>query len=250
MSRALAHISQVFFLAGDGQEERRTGQVTGGSAPWEMASTKSGEKAPPRAHVDKVRLAMEMLASGKARTKDEARELAGLGNYALTPKRLGALIERNPGLRESLAATTPALEHSAECVGEDGKPLRVTLRMALQRCADSSVVVLWQHGVSGVQGGDENASKRLKMAKTMIQLCQACGLWAENTGNTMPAEIEAMERRQADTMSVESVTQVAVTHWTRDHRRHDGIGPTARRLHAEAQMLAQTPVVEADAQVE
>lgn len=189
-------------------------------------------------------MAMGALASGAASTKTEARKLAGLGQEALHPRRLEALAARRPEIASAIQSI-PMLDWSADVDGA-----QVTFRDALTDCAMASLRVLKRLGGSWDVGEGKDAPNKLKMAKTLLLLCRDCGLWSENTGNTMPAEIEAMERRQADTMSVESVTQVAVTHWTRDHRRHDGIGPTARRLHAEAQLLAQSPVVEADAQVE
>lgn len=196
-------------------------------------ATSTRRKAPPALQADKVLLAMGALALGQVSTKKEAQKLAGLGNDALMPYRLEKLAEQVPGVREQFATLGTLLEFSVEIDGQ-----AVKMRDALLKVAAASVRALHSNADAGILEGDSKAAQSLRMAKTMLLMCQDCGLWQNDSHNGAPAELEQMRQRQAETMSVESLTQVTVTTFNRDHRRHDGVGPTVKRQREAAQMLA------------
>lgn len=203
-------------------------------------ATSTRKYAPPKTQADKVLLALGALALGEVKTKKEAQHLAGLGNDALHPYRLEKLASQKPELQAQFAALGSMLDFQTDVEGEAVK-MRDTLILRAEDC----LRVLHLHGRAAIVEGDGKAVARLKIAKTVLCMCRDFGLWADHAPSGAPAELEQMRQRQAETMSVESLTQVTVTTFNRDHRRHDGVGPTVKRQREAAQMLApQTVEVE------
>ncbi len=198
----------------------------------------TARKVAPKAHADRVLLALGALAAGEVATKREARELAGLGEDALAPYRLQELAARNPEFAGRLQEQRGTLLDFA--VDIDGTTVK--MRDALLSCAEMSVRSLHVNAKAGILENDPKAVASLKMAKTMIGMCKDCGLWQNDGQDGAPAELEAMRQRQAESMGVDSLTQVTLTQWTRDHRMHSGIGPTAIRKAKEAALLAAETV--------
>ncbi len=189
-------------------------------------------------HAARIGLAMKALEAGTAQTKGEAAMLAGTSKRALQPALLAPLLARAPELR-ALDRSSGILEHKTDCDG-----VEVSMRSVLTGCADASIRILHRVGRKADTELSKSEREQISRAKMLIQLAKDCGLWTEQGQSTMPAEVAAMMARDADRMSVESVTAVEVTRWNRHHGRQDGISPTALRQHH------QTLTVETDSQDE
>lgn len=182
-------------------------------------------------------MALGALAMGKVKTKNEARDLVGLGADALCPYRLERLVEQKPELGARMEALGSLMDFASTINGEVVK-MRETLILRAEDC----LWVLHSLGREAIREGDGKAVSKLKIAKMVLGMCREFGLWTDQGGAGAPAELEQMRQRQAETMSVESLTQVTVTTFNRDHRRHDGVGPTVKRQREAAQMLAPQTV--------
>lgn len=171
-----------------------------------------------------VGMAMDALADGRAPDKATAAAMAGLGQGALKPSQLAPLLARAPELRQR--QVTSMMDHVTIVDGEE-----VSIRDVMTGCADSAVRTLHRVGRRADAGLTKEEQQRVKLAQSLLSMAKDAGLWQENGQSTMPAEVEAMLKRDADKMSVESITAVHVDRWTRHHGRQDGISPTALRQH-------------------
>lgn len=176
-------------------------------------------------HAAQVALAMRALETGQARTKGEATRLVGIGQTALTPGHLAPIVARSPDLRGH-RFSREVLEHRTVVDG-----VEVTMQSALTGCADAALRTLHRVGRRADEPLTKDERDAISRAKMLIGLCKECGLWSDRQASEMPSEVADMMRRDADRMSVESITSVAVTRWNRDHGRQDGISPTALRQH-------------------
>lgn len=152
-----------------------------------MAGTMKGKRNGTLAQGIAVQLALAMMSTGKARSKTEAAELAGVSVEALKPARLAQFATRNPvGKSLSLAHARPdLLEITTEV---DGKA--VSAREALSGGVAASIKVLQRYGK---RLGKLTKAQRLHVndAKRWLEMSRSCGLFAPSAPLALPAELHS-----------------------------------------------------------
>ena len=154
----------------------------------------------------KVAAAMHLLGTGRAKTKEDAAEMADIGRSALSPANLMAVAEANPELFQTLR--TDILDTVATV---DGKT--VSLRDGLSRGLTKAVEVIARLGEKLDRLTKEEGTT-LKRAKDWLSLCVSLGLFKSPQMQT-PGELadKAVDRSGS------------LEWWMRDHNRRQSRAP-------------------------
>jgi hypothetical protein len=166
--------------------------------------------------------ALELLSSGRAKSKAEAASIAGISVGTLSPQSLSVLFASAPEFAQTNEVGLLDIVH-------DGNGQAESVRQSLSRGVVAAAGVLGR--VAGRVGSlDRDDKEALKQARDWLSLCRESGLWAANNGPALPGELrDSAADRELDLMTVDR--------WLRDYGRRDGIGPTAEKVLTERQSL-------------
>lgn len=199
--------------SGNGEVERKRGR---------------GERKDSPATVAAIMDALDLLASGQAKSKGDAAAMVGISPTALTPAALAHSFATAPEFR--VADEIGLLD-----VVHEGNGNAESVRQSLSRGVVAAAAVLGRvAGKIGALTKDEKES--LKQARDWLNLCRESGLWAQDRNQNLPGELR-------DASIDHELDLLGVDRWLRDHGRRDGIGQTARKVLTERQALKSTSPV-------
>ena len=193
--------------SGNGEVERKRGQ---------------GETKGHPATVAAIMDALELLSTGKAKSKLEAAAMVGISPSALTPQNLAISFKTAPEFAAPDSFSLLDVVH-------EGNGCAESVRQSLSRGVVAAAAVLGR--VAGRVGALSKEDKEaLKQARDWLSLCRESGLWAQDRSQSLPGELrDASVDHELDLLGVDR--------WLRDHGRRDGIGQTARKVLTERQAL-------------
>ncbi len=135
------------------------------------------------AHGAAVQLALCMLSDGRAKSKTQAAQLAGIDQTSLRPQNLARFAARNPIGRQLSQISPQLLEITAEVGGK-----RISTRTALSSGVESAIQILAKLGPR-LAKLTKTEDARFQRAKRWLELSRSCGLFAAPAPLALPSEL-------------------------------------------------------------
>ncbi len=167
--------------------------------------------------------ALELLASGRVKSKAEAAAMVGIDPAQLSPSQLEIAFASYPEFAQRESSSLLDVVH-------DGNGEPESVRQSLSRGVVAAAAVLGKCSAS-VGSLDKVQLASLKQARDWLALCREAGLWVSDRGPVLPGELQG-NRQPAE------LDLCGVDMWLRDHGRRDGIGKKALDVLTERKTLS------------